>query len=81
MDRLCLDELLPLARDGLADLGIGEGEGRYWLGLVEERVRRGLTGAIWQRRYVERHGLDMEALVGAYLERQASDLPVHQWNL
>jgi gamma-glutamyl:cysteine ligase YbdK (ATP-grasp superfamily) len=81
MDRLCLDELLPLARDGLAELGIAEAEARHWLGLVEARVRRGVNGATWQRRWVARHGPDMEDLVGAYLERQSSGLPVHRWDL
>jgi gamma-glutamyl:cysteine ligase YbdK (ATP-grasp superfamily) len=75
------DILMPLAREGLARLGIAPEEGRYWLDIIAERVASGQNGAAWQRAYVERHGADMQALTLAYLERQASGLPVHVWPL
>jgi len=75
------DILMPLAREGLARLGIAPEEGRYWLDIIAERVASGQNGAAWQRAYVERHGADMQELTLAYLERQASGLPVHVWPL
>ena len=75
------DILIPLAREGLGRLGIAPEERRYWLDIIAERVASGRNGAAWQRAYVERHGADMQELTGAYLERQASGLPVHVWPL
>ena len=74
-------DLLPRARWGLRHLGFEPEEIALWLGILEGRVRTGQTGAEWQRAYIARHGPDMTALVGAYLERQQSGLPVHDWTL
>jgi hypothetical protein len=74
-------DLLPRARAGLLDLGIGAEEADLWLGIVAARVRSGQTGAAWQRAFVARHGTDMSALTAAYLERQQSGEPVHRWPL
>ena len=81
MQELIADILLPLARAGLERLGIDREEAEHWLGVVVGRVGNGQNGAAWQRGYVERHGADMQALTQAYLERQASGLPVHEWDL
>ncbi len=78
---LISDILLPLARAGLERLGIDREEAEHWLGVVAARVGSGQNGAGWQRAYVERHGADMQGLTQAYLERQASGLPVHEWDL
>jgi hypothetical protein len=40
-----------------------------------------MTGAAWQRAWVDRHGRDMEGLTEAYYHRQASGQPVHSWDL
>jgi hypothetical protein len=75
------DDLLPRARQGLLDLGIAASEVGLWLGIIEGRLRTGQTGAAWQRTWVERKGTDLEALTAAYLERQRSGSPVHEWTL
>lgn len=75
------DGVLPLAREGLARLGIAPDEIHAWLGIIEARLASGQTGAVWQRAFVARHGRDMGALTQAYLERQESGLPVHAWPL
>lgn len=79
MPELLEQELLPLAWSGLRRLGIDEDEIETWLGVIEGRVRSRRTGAAWQRAYVQRHGVDMEALTRAYLARQATGSPVHEW--
>ena len=78
---LLLDELLPLARRGLAHYGIPEAEVDEHLGLVEARVECGQNGSEWQQRWVRAHGLDANQLVMAYLERQNQGEPVHTWTI
>ncbi len=78
---LCRNELLPLARAGLQALGIAREERSDWLGIIEARLATGRNGAAWQRAWVARNGADMQGLTHAYLERQASGLPVHEWSL
>ncbi len=79
--QLLLTELLPLAREGLATLAIAEADIAYYLGIIEARIGSGQTGSRWQQAFVARHGRDMQALTLAYLERQGSGLPVHEWAL
>jgi gamma-glutamyl:cysteine ligase YbdK (ATP-grasp superfamily) len=74
-------DLLPRAHLGLLELGIDRDEADQWLGVIAGRVRTGQTGAVWQRAFVERYGSDMSALTAAYLERQQSGAPVHEWKL
>jgi hypothetical protein len=78
---LVLEELLVLARVGLQRLDLARDDIRRYLGIVEARVRSRQTGAAWQRRYVAAHGRDMPALTGAYVERQHSGIPVHEWGV
>lgn len=74
-------DLLPRARRGLSTLGTDRGEIAHWLGIAEARLTLGRTGARWQRAWVERHGPDIKGLAAAYLERQDSGRPVHEWDL
>jgi hypothetical protein len=78
---LLRQELIPLAHRGLESLGVDRDERDLWLGLIADRVRTGQTGSAWQRAYVKRHGSDMEGLTQAYLLRQSSGAPVHEWPL
>ncbi|HKJ76914.1 MAG TPA: glutamate--cysteine ligase [Gammaproteobacteria bacterium] len=73
------ERLLPLARRGLRDLAVNGADIERYLGIIEERVRTRQTGAEWQIRYLDRHGCDFNALVGAYRERQVRGRPVHEW--
>lgn len=79
--RLILDQLLPLARDGLRDLGVDRAEIDHWLGIIEQRTRTKRTAAAWQRAWTARFGPDMAALTEAYLAHQANDKPIHEWTL
>jgi len=82
---LILDTLLPLARDGLAAAGLDAGDVDTYLGVVEERVRSGRTGAQWQLSSLAglagRGPLSerMSALTAATAARQADNSPVHTW--
>ena len=76
---LLLDELLPLAKQGLALLDIDAADSERYLGIIEARARRAATGTDWQRAWVARHGADMRALTEAYSRRQQEGAPVHEW--
>lgn len=81
MSELCRELLLPEARAGLMGLGIDRDEAEHWLGIIEARVATGHNGAAWQRAWVRRHGPDMRGLAEAYLERQQTGAPVHEWTV
>lgn len=78
--RLLLEELIPRADEGLELLGIDYPDRQNYLGSLYRRVERARTGSLWQRRFVERYGADMQALTQAAYERQQSGEPVHQWD-
>jgi len=84
---LILNDLLPLARVGLKESNIDSSDIDKYLGVIEERVRSGQTGAQWMLNSLaslNRHEpLDMRArtLTSTILARQNQDKPVHEWKL
>ncbi len=84
---LVLDHLLPVARAGLTDAGLDGGDIDRYLGVFEERARRGRTGARWVLDSVAAMGdkgtrdQRMCALVRATIARQRTNEPVHTWEL
>jgi len=78
---LILHTLLPLAYQGLALLGIEDGDAAKYLGIIQSRTENNCNGTAWQRAFVAKHGTDMRTLLQAYVERQNSGEPVHDWNL
>jgi CBS domain-containing protein len=83
--QLILDHLLPLAREGLKAHAIESSDIDRYLGVVEERVRRGRTGAQWtldSLAAMRDHGtahVRCRALVAASLAHQKEGTPVHAW--
>jgi hypothetical protein len=84
---LILNHLLPLAREGLKKAGVEIADSDTYLGILEERVRIGQTGAQWTLQSLaamgEEETLDMRQnrLTSAMLERQKDGDPVHHWPL
>lgn len=86
-DELVLQQLLPIARRGLASAKVAQADIDRYLGVIEERVRRDRTGAQWsldslasmgdRGRPLERY----RALTAALIERQKTGAPVHEWPL
>jgi len=76
-----LQQLVPLARQGLERLGCESQLSEYYLEIINQRLQSRQTGADWQLRYLERHGQDMGALVDAYRDGQNSGIPVHEWTV
>ncbi len=78
---LLLDEILPMATSGLKLLKIHDKDCAFFMGIIEARIRTRQTGAAWQRAYREKHRRYNVHLIAAYLERQRSGAPVHEWDV
>ncbi|NVJ99158.1 MAG: glutamate--cysteine ligase [Alphaproteobacteria bacterium] len=76
---LVLNTLLPMAREGLENLQLDRADCELYLGIIEGRCRTCQNGAVWQRRYVTEHNASMTEMLQAYLARQQTDIPVHEW--
>lgn len=80
VDRFLIDEVIPAAREGLSILGIDEQAVKKYLDIIEDRVRSGQNGAVWQTRYVRTNAVDMALMCRAYLHNQQQGIPVHEWD-
>lgn len=83
---LILKELLPLARQGLTRASIDAADIERYLGLLEERVNSGITGAQWVLNSIsnptgkrETPELRSRLLTESMLQNQRSGHPVHCW--
>ena len=76
-----LDEVLPMARQGLRRLRVDEEDIDLYLDVAAARVRTRQNGAQWQRGHAALHGGDLFRLTADYLEHQRSGMPVHEWAL
>jgi gamma-glutamyl:cysteine ligase YbdK (ATP-grasp superfamily) len=78
-------ELLPLAREALAQAGVEHTEATALLDLIAARVAERRTGARWQRQTFARLERDLpraqalRELVMRYLQHSNSGRPVHEW--
>ena len=83
---LLLQELIPIARNGLEALQVPGADIDYYLGVIEARAKSGRTGARWLLDSLEnvsvekREGVCKEA-VKFMREHQGRDIPVHDWEL
>lgn len=84
---LIVQELLPIAREGLRQAGISTADTSRYLDVIATRVSSGQTGAQWLlRSLADMHGADtkdscLSALTAATVHRQWEGKPVHQWPL
>ncbi len=84
-DRLILDELIPIAREGLEASGVDGADIDLYLGTLEERVRSRRTGAQWQLDSLAALGSKgplserLSAVTAAIAARQRDGLPVATW--
>lgn len=84
---LILEELLPLARKGLASKKIDKDDIDRYLGVIEERAKHHMNGARWQLRAFTKLKKEVsrdEALTvmtAAILKNQSEEKPVHTWSM
>jgi hypothetical protein len=76
-----LEEILPMAREGLKLLGVDDEDIERYLAIAKARVRTSQNGAAWQRAHVAKYGPDFFRLTADYLEHQRSAMPVHEWDV
>lgn len=77
--QLLLEELIPMAREGLQRFELDSNDIEDYLGIIEERVSTGYTGAHWQRACAQRLSNDMQSMTVEYLQQQHRGTPVHDW--
>ena len=87
---LIIDKLLPLARKGLAGSGVDGEDIEKYLGIIEERCQRGMTGSQWlidslvkmRKEQPDSTRADrLNASVSSMIERQKTGAPGHTWQL
>jgi CBS domain-containing protein len=84
---LVLEQLLPLAREGLQESGIDSDDIERYLGVVHDRVTMRRTGARWALESLETMAdsgtLDqrLRCVVSSMVEQQSSGKPIAQWEL
>jgi len=85
--QLVLEQLIPLAREGLQEEGIDNDDIDRYLGILHDRVTMRRTGARWALESLE--GMDststtdqrMRCLVASMVEQQSSGKPISEWAL
>jgi CBS domain-containing protein/gamma-glutamylcysteine synthetase len=83
---LALDQLLPLAAEGLDEVGVDAADRDRYLGVVERRVRSGHTGSRWLLsslaglRAQGTPGERLNSVTAAMVARQKGHAPVAEWS-
>ena len=84
---LVLEQLLPLAREGLQEAGIDKDDIDRYLGVVHDRVTHRRTGSRWALESLEemkeKGTMDqrMRCLVGSMVDQQSTGKPISEWKL
>ena len=82
---LILDQLLPLARQGLSSSQVASDDIDKFLGIIEERTRSGQTGARWIMKSLSGNSGSKDTgqrnLTAAMLANQKQGQPVHRWSI
>lgn len=84
-NKLILEKLLPMAESGLKKYGVDDIDISEYLGVIEKRTEKHLTGSEWlvynHRKLTNkyRETLAQKSLVKKSLEYQVENIPVHEW--
>ncbi len=84
---LVLEELLPIAREGLKKRKVDEQDIDKYLGIIEERAKRHTNGARWQLRAfteLKKQATRDEAIsimTASIIKNQEQGIPVHEWKM
>jgi CBS domain-containing protein len=81
---LIIEELIPLAKSGLARANVDEQDLKY-LEILQDRVAAAKTGASWILNSFNRlsnansHHITLATIVAGIRSRQSQNIPVHRW--
>lgn len=84
---LILKELLPYAHAGLKKQHVANDDIDTYLGIIEERAKKHMTGARWQLRAYTKlleqtnRTEALTVLTASMLKQQKKNLPVHKWKM
>lgn len=82
-----IKRMLPVARAGLESIGLRQAESEHYLAVIEERLERRQSGAVWQRNKLASLKQTMpsreasHAMLECFIENSAANLPVARWEL
>jgi CBS domain-containing protein len=85
--QLVLEQLLPLAREGLQEAGIDRDDIDRYLGVLHDRVTMRRTGARWVLESLELMSDEgtqdqrLRCIVNSMVEQQSSGKPICEWEL
>ena len=84
---LVLEQLLPMAREGLQEAGIDQEDIDRYLGVLHDRVTMRRTGSRWALESLEKMGDSgtkdqrLRCLVSSIVEQQTRGRPICEWSL
>lgn len=84
---LTLDTLLPMARTGLSKAKVSQKDIDFYLNIIEQRVTQNISGSKWMvrssRKLQELKSREEANILLTYNlhKNQATDAPVHEWEL
>lgn len=84
---LLLEQLLPLAREGLQEAGINQDDIDRYLGVLHDRVAARRTGARWALESLEKMedngtlNQRLRCLVSSMVDQQSGGKPICEWTL
>ena len=80
-----IEHMLPIAEQGLIDLGISEQEAKHYLAVIANRLSSKQNGAVWQKNTLNKLLTEYEKpealqqLVKSYLTNSQANIPVANW--
>lgn len=83
---LILEELLPMARQGLQNSGVDEADVERYLNVIEQRVATEITGSSWMiknfRKLSKHYGesIALKEIIRQSLDYQKENTPLHKWH-
>jgi CBS domain-containing protein len=84
---LIINELLPLAKEGLQERKVNPADIDKYLGIIEERAKRHTNGARWQLRAFTKLKKSITTdeatavVTACIVKNQEKEMPVHTWDL
>jgi CBS domain-containing protein/gamma-glutamylcysteine synthetase len=84
---LILQELIPIAKEGLQERNVDSADIDRYLGVIEERAKAHMTGARWQLRAFTKLKQSITTdeatavVTACIVKNQEKEMPVHTWKL